>query len=190
MLKKTDEYYIKQIRAGKNHLYTKLVDRHRSFAFNLAFRIVQQKEEAEEVAQDAFIKAYNALESFKSNAKFKTWLYRIVYNTAISRMRGKSIESTELNESITEEEEALTADGLSNLTSSERKKELEKALTLLAEDDKALILLYYWEGLAVAEIADTMEMTVSNVKIKLMRARKKLYSFLKSSLKEEVFEIL
>ena len=86
---KGDTYYIEQILAGNNTAFSCIVDRHKNKAYNLAFRICGNHEEAEELAQDAFIKAYRSLNSFKMKSSFATWLYRIVYNTTISHVRVK-----------------------------------------------------------------------------------------------------
>ena len=82
-------YYIDQVLGGNINAFTYIVDRHKDKAYNLAFRICCNHEEAEEIAQDSFLKAYRALGSFKRKSSFSTWLYRIVYNTAISYVRVK-----------------------------------------------------------------------------------------------------
>jgi RNA polymerase sigma-70 factor (ECF subfamily) len=86
---KGDIYYISQVLEGKVNTFSYLVDRHKDKAFNLAFRICGNREEAEEIAQDAFLKAYRSLKYFKMKSSFATWLYRIVYNTAISLVRSR-----------------------------------------------------------------------------------------------------
>src|ERR1035437_4850975 len=93
MEKKTDEYYIREILKGDSGSFSQLVEKYSHLAFSLSMKILNQREDAEEAAQDAFIKAYNSLSSFQSSATFKTWFFRIVYNTSISRLRTrKNIE--------------------------------------------------------------------------------------------------
>ena len=86
---KGDIYYIKEVLAGRINSFSYLIDRHKDKAYNLSFRICGNHEEAEELAQDSFLKAYKALGSFKMKSSFATWLYRIVYNTSISHVRVK-----------------------------------------------------------------------------------------------------
>ena len=82
--------------------YTILVDKHKNMAFTVAYRIVRNREDAEEIAQDAFVKVYQSLKSFKKESKFSTWLYRIIYNTAISKTRKKQLETTNLDYNVVE----------------------------------------------------------------------------------------
>ena len=77
---KGDIYYIGQVLDGKTNVYAHIVDRHKDHAYNLALRICGNREDAEEIAQDAFVKAYRSLTNFKMKSSFATWLFRIVYN--------------------------------------------------------------------------------------------------------------
>ena len=86
---KGDITYIEQVLAGNLNAYSHLVDRHKDRAFNLALRICGNTEEAEEITQDSFLKAFRSLSSFKMKSSFSTWLYRIVYNSSISNVRGR-----------------------------------------------------------------------------------------------------
>src|ERR1035437_1942902 len=86
---KGDIYNIKEILAGNSNAFSYIVDRHKNKAYNLAFRICGNHEEAEELTQDSFLKAFRSLKSFKMKSSFATWLYRIVYNTTISHIRIK-----------------------------------------------------------------------------------------------------
>ncbi len=87
---------IKLVKAGDVGSYAQLIDNYQHMAFTLAKSIVKNKEEAEEVTQDAFFKAYKALDKYKGDAGFSTWLYRIVYNTAISKIRSRKAETTSI----------------------------------------------------------------------------------------------
>jgi RNA polymerase sigma factor (sigma-70 family) len=118
---KNDIYYIGQVLEGKTIAFSHLVDKHKDKAFNLAFRICGNREEAEEVAQDAFLKAYRSLKDFRKKSSFATWLYRIVYNTAISLVRTRKNKVLSVEEFpadavdflgfSTTEEEAQAKDG-------------------------------------------------------------------------------
>ncbi len=89
MEKKTDEYYIREILKGDSGSFSQLVEKYKHIAFSLSFKLLSHREEAEEAAQDAFIKAYNSLSSFQNGSTFKTWFFRIVYNTSISKLRAR-----------------------------------------------------------------------------------------------------
>lgn len=189
MQTQTDNYYIQQTLKGKTNAYGFLVDRYKDLVFGLIYRLLQHKEETEEASQDVFVKAFHALSSFKGEASFKTWLYRIAYNTAISRLRKKNIKLTSINEDIMEAVEPVVDDALKLLAEREKKATLENGLSKLAATDRAILLLYYWEEMNINEVAESMGLTNSNVKIKLMRARKKLYAILERTLKSEWHEM-
>ncbi len=172
---KGDIYYIGQVLDGKINAFSYLVDRHKDKAFNLAFRICGNREEAEEIAQDAFLKAYKALRGFKMKSRFETWLYRIVYNTAISlvRTRRKGILSVE----------DFPADAIDFLTFNPNVDEAENefrsslvnfALQKINEEDRALVSMYYYDELDTGKISDITGISKSNIKVKLFRARQKM----------------
>jgi RNA polymerase sigma factor (sigma-70 family) len=176
---KGDIFYIGQILEGKTNAFTYIVERHKDHAYNLAFRICGSREEAEEIAQDAFMKAYRSLTDFKMRSTFSTWLYRIVYNTAISLVRTKKKGVLSLDEfpadamdfmgtRITEEEaSAEYRDSLVNF-----------ALQKISEEERALITLYYYDELKVEEISVITATSKSNVKVKLFRARQKMIAII------------
>ena len=90
-----DSYYIERVLQHKDAAaFEGLVNKHKTLAFNIALRITKNREDAEEVAQDAFIKLYHALSEFKGDAKFTTWFFRIVYNLALSKIRKKKKRNT------------------------------------------------------------------------------------------------
>ena len=98
MEKNSDISYIDKVLAGNLNAFSYLIDRHKDKAFNLAFRICGNREEAEEIAQDAFLKAFRSLKDFRKKSSFSTWLYRIVYNTSISLVRARGLRVLSLEE--------------------------------------------------------------------------------------------
>jgi RNA polymerase sigma-70 factor (ECF subfamily) len=172
---KGDIFYIGQVLEGKTNAFTHIVDRHKDHAYNLALRICGSHEEAEEIAQDAFMKAYRSLSGFRMKSSFSTWLYRIVYNTAISlgRTRKKGVLSLE-------EFPADAVDFIRDNTSEEeaeadyRNSLVNFSLQKISEEERGLITLYYYEELSIEEISDITAITKSNVKVKLFRARQKM----------------
>ena len=172
---KGDITNIEQMLAGNINAFSYIVDRHKDKAYNLAFRICGNHEEAEEIAQDSFLKAYRSLNGFKMKSSFATWLYRIVYNTAISHVRIKKKGVLSL-----EDFPADATDFIGNNSSEEEaEKEYRNALVNFAlqkinEEERGLISLFYYEDMSNEEIADITGISKSNIKVKLFRARQKM----------------
>jgi RNA polymerase sigma factor (sigma-70 family) len=172
---KGDIFYIDQVLAGKNSAFSYIVDRHKDRAYNLAFRICGNHEEAEEIAQDSFLKAYRSLKSFKRKSSFATWLYRIVYNTSISFVRVKKKGVLSLDD--------FPADVIDFMGSNTNEEDAEKeyrcalvnfALQKISEEERGLISLYYYEEMSADEISDVTGISKSNIKVKLFRSRQKM----------------
>ena len=85
-----DSFYISKVLKGNLPSFAILVEKHKAMAFTLALRITKNHEDAEEIAQDSFLKAYNSLSSFKQESRFSTWLYKIIYNTALIQVKEKT----------------------------------------------------------------------------------------------------
>lgn len=178
-----EEELISAVRRGDSRSYRHIVDKHKSYAYTLAFRVVGTHEDAQEVAQDAFIKAFSNISSFKGDAKFSTWLYRIVFNTAISRKRKKRLPETDIESAYGLFDDASSQDSITNR---EKKLWLEKGIANLPEDDSFLISLYYFRELSMEEIEQITGFAPSLLKVKIFRARKKLAEWLNRHLKEEI----
>ncbi len=153
-------------------------------------RIVRSREDAEEIAQDVFVKAYQALPAFKKESKFSTWLYRIVYNSAISKIRKKNIETTDLNYDIVENysEDDINED-LNRLDNNEQINVINTVLKKLNPEDYMLVTLYYFEEKSTEEISEIVNISQTNVKVKLYRIRKKLYTEIQRLIKSQHKEI-
>ena len=180
-----DHVLIDKILAGEQGLYAVLVNKHKSYAFTIAQKILQNRPEAEEASQDAFIKAYHHLKGFNRESKFSTWLYRIVFNTAISykrrnRQQFQSIETTMI-------EYHQEADGM--LEKTDKKKYLYLALARLNEADRTALTLFYLEEFSLEEIAEITGMQSNTAKVRIHRARQRLADELKSILKQEALTL-
>ena len=165
-----------------------IVDRYKGMVFTLSFRILKNHLDAEEAAQDSFVKAFKALNTFRFDCKFSTWLYRICYNNAISKARVYKPIQVEVDSKY--DLPASTPNALDNLSAEDRSKYLNKAMEVLESEEAALLTLYYVDGENIGDIAIITNLTESNVKVKLHRGRKKLYSQLNVLLKEEVSMLL
>ncbi len=181
MTYQTDHYYIEKIIAGDKQSYAHLVARYKDMVFTIALRMVRHREEAEEVAQDAFVKAYRSLKNYKGEAKFSTWLYRIAYNTCLDRIKKqKRLIPSEKIDDINEGNLTGIQDALSYMEAQERKQMIQDALDKLQDEQRVIITLFYFEELSVKEIADVTGMSVDNVKVRLFRGRKKLFTILEN----------
>jgi len=199
MSQKTDTYVEEQLvdlaRAGDRMAFGRLVEQHQHMVYTLALRIVGQSrggsELAEEVAQDAFIKAWQQLGHFQAKAKFSTWLYRITYTSGISALRRKRPE-TSLEEETSDQLRNATAveSAMDQLRSDERKQYLNLALDQLAEADRTVLSLFYLAENSIAEIEEITGYSKANIKVKLMRGRDRLYQKLAAILHHEVRSIL
>ena len=185
---RNDTYYIEQVLEGNINAFSHLVDRHKDKAYNLAFRICGNREEAEEIAQDAFIKAYRSLKNFRKKSSFATWLYRIVYNTAISLVRTRKQRILAL-----EEFPADAADFLGFSRNEEEAGEdyrnslINFALQKIPEEDRGLITLYYYDDLDTEEISKITGINKTGIKVRLFRARKKMADIIGKVEQKNVF---
>jgi RNA polymerase sigma-70 factor (ECF subfamily) len=154
--------------------------------YTFALKIVKIPEDAEEIAHDAFVKAYQSLGSFKRESKFSTWLYRIVFNECVSRLRKKKLETISIDEprfNYLEIEETYSF--LKELNDQEQKIEILKAVDSLPDDERSLITLFYLQECNIKEIVEITAYSESNVKIKLFRARKRLFEKMKHTFIEK-----
>lgn len=191
MEKKTDEYYIREILRGDPGSFSHLVEKYQHLAFSLSLKILNQREDAEEAAQDAFIKAYNSLATFNGSSAFRTWFFRIVYNTAISKLRTrKTIEVGFDDVKITDKEVADTENAIGLLSNDERIAYLQKGLLELEPEERVLLNMYYFDDFKIDEISSITALSVSNIKVKLFRSRKKLLEKLQNMLKDEVISMI
>ncbi|MEZ4898532.1 MAG: RNA polymerase sigma factor [Saprospiraceae bacterium] len=158
--------------SGSERALTQLVRRHEQSTFNLVYRILMDQEEAEEVAQDAFLQSFKELHGLQDWSKYKSWLLTIAYRKAIDKVRLKKRITTELNNLDTQQGKFLNPpDIVEKMQQIRLKQELELLMDKLSELDRGLITLFYLEEFNIPAVADATGLTESNVKIRLMRAR-------------------
>lgn len=175
MKKIADSYYISAVQAGDSESFAPLVERYSDMLYTLLCRLLQNEEDASDLLQESFIKAFRHINRFNGKSSFSTWIYRIAYNEAIDYLRKKrskasyNIEIEEVADIAEEEiEETIETDS----------EDLQKALDKLAPKDKALLLMFYSDDLSIREMADVTSMSESNIKVKLHRLRSKLYKMM------------
>lgn len=186
-----DDLYIKRVLEGDTSSYASLVNKHKTMVFNIALRILKNREDAEEIAQDTFLKVFHALREFKGESKFSTWLYRIVYNLAISKIRKKKYDVASYDDENFEwMEPADSFNSAMRLSQNEQKNIINSVLSRLHGEDAALVTLFYMNENTLEEISGITGLGLSNVKVKLFRARKKMFEELQHLLKEETADII
>jgi RNA polymerase sigma factor (sigma-70 family) len=174
---------INQVISGNAGAYRLLVNTYKDLVFTMVIRIVRSREEAEEVTQDTFLKAYHALANFKNESKFSTWLFRIAYNTAISRTRKRVITTSIIDDFVIENvSENSVQENLEQIEENERILLLKNTIDKLQADEQLLINLFYFHKQSIEEICQITELSESNVKVKLYRIRKKIYSLMNDQL--------
>lgn len=176
MEQKDEIYYITRILDGETEYFSVLLDRYSRPLYSLIVQIVGCPEDAEELLQDVFLKAYRNLSGYKRESKLSTWLYRIAYNVAISATRKKKQEFLYIEESTINNVPDEKAHEVIDLAADEEQiNRLVSAIDHLSAEEKALITLFYYEDKSIEEISEVMKLSVSNVKVRLHRTRKKIY---------------
>lgn len=186
MITSEEEYLlIDRILAGDRNLYATLVDKYKSYAYTLAMKVLENRPDAEEAAQDAFIKAFHYLKGFNKQAKFSTWLYRIVFNTAISYKRKRKPAFQSIENSIVEYSERADQ----KTEQDDKQVFLMKAMDKLNEADRLAIQLFYIKEFSMEEVADMMGQNINTIKVRIHRARLRLADELKGILKQEALTL-
>ena len=190
--KLSDIELIEQTLAGNQAAYADLVKRHQRFVFTLALRFAKNREDAEEIAQDCFIKAYRSLSAFQRQSKFSTWLYSIVYTTAMTFLRKKRVDTDSIDDENTyiQSENSSSSHDVNSAENKSRSYYLNQAIAQLMPDDAAIITLFYMGEQSLDEIGKALGIEANTVKVKLFRARQRLKEKLEHTLKHEVKELI
>jgi RNA polymerase sigma-70 factor (ECF subfamily) len=169
---------IKKAISGDPEALTFLIDKYKNVAYNLAFSIIRNQEDAKDITQDSFLKVLENIGGFRNEAKFSTWLYRIVYNQSVAfsqcANRVHKVDYAMMIASPDHHENPET-----NEDTEIRIKELYDAIHLLNDSDRHVIMLFYLAGKSIRDISQITGFSVANIKVILHRARKKLYETMK-----------
>lgn len=179
---------VQQVLKGNMQAYSVLVSRYQDYAFTLALRIVGSREDAEEVAQDCFVKAYRALADFRSESKFSTWLYTIVNRTSLSFLRKKKADIQSLDDEkvfniISNEASPLPANSMEQKS---KTATINAAIERLRADDAEVITLFYLNEQSLEEIASILGIETNAAKVRLHRARQRLKEVMEKYYVEEI----
>lgn len=180
---------ISAILAGDSKEFSVLVETYKNVVFTVALRMLKHKEEAEEVAQDTFVKVYRSLGKFKGDSKLSTWIYRIAYNTCLDRLKknGRNLRDIAIDE-IEGYEIKDVDNALDGIMQSEKAELVRKCLEKLSPKDSALLTLFYLEEKNLNELGEILKMNQNSVKVGLFRARGRLAKVLKTYLEPEILE--
>jgi RNA polymerase sigma-70 factor, ECF subfamily len=181
--------YIDQVLQGNVDSFSYFVNTYKNMVFSIAYRITNDENRAEEIAQETFIKAFKGLGNFNRQAKFSSWLYRICHNTAMSSVRQKKHKYLEINPDIEQDTFSENNDAINQLYREDQKELINKALKELSVNERLVITLFYLEEQSLDEINEITGLTIANIKVILHRSRKKLHTILKQLLSSEITTI-
>ncbi|NRB84299.1 MAG: sigma-70 family RNA polymerase sigma factor [Winogradskyella sp.] len=177
---------IEAVNNGNTKAYAQLVDRYKDLVYTLALRMLKHKEEAEEVAQDTFIKVFKSLDNFKGDSKFSTWIYKVAYNTCLDTIKkNKKHHNNVAIDEYTFNKLDTIDNALDNIIKEEKSVLIKNCINKLPEDSSALLTLFYFEELSLDEISKIINIEANTVKVKLFRARKKLAVILEQYLQPQ-----
>jgi len=184
-----DQLYINKVINGDASAFAYLVDTYKNMVFSLAYKMTKNKEEAEEVSQDTFIKAFKNLSNFKGDSKFSTWLYRICYHTTLDAIKKnkKNNYTFEINE-VTYNQIQSVETILQGIERKERSVIMDKCLMKLPDEERSILWMFYYDELSLKEIIEVTNLSEANLKVKLHRARKKLLTIVEKNIEPEMIE--
>jgi RNA polymerase sigma-70 factor (ECF subfamily) len=187
-----DDQIINRILKGEQSEFALLVEKYQNYVFTLVLRFTESREDAEEIAQDVFVKAYRSLADFRGDSKFSTWLFTITRTTCLSFLRKKKLDTISLDNERTglrveNRESGFSANGIEQKS---RHAMLNQAIAMLSPDDTQVLNLFYKGDQTLEEIGKIMRLDPNTVKVKLHRARQRLKDKMEKHFSNEVREIL
>ncbi|MBK6698658.1 MAG: RNA polymerase sigma factor [Saprospiraceae bacterium] len=179
MEREIEKIYIRRILEGDIEVFSLLVSKYQNLVFTICSRVFDNKEEAEDIAQESFIKCYQSLKQFKGESKFSSWLYTITYNTCMNHLKYKKRQTSVEDIANVADQDIIEQDHIfAKLEQKEQTNLIQQALSKLELDEQMIIQLYYYEELPIKEISNILSLKIENIKIKLFRSRKKLFNIL------------
>lgn len=189
-VKETDSELISQAKLGEDKAYDKLLNKYRNSVYNLVFRMVRDVQEAEDLTQEAFIKAFNSLAQFNEEYAFSTWLYKIATNNCIDFFRKRKLQTLSLDKPIqykdSEIQQEIPDTDLNpekTILAKERSAIIREAIDTLPEKYHSAIILRHSEEKSYEEIAEILNLPIGTVKARIFRAREMLNKALKGKIR-------
>ena len=182
-----DLQLIQEVLEGNTNAFSKIVDNYKDLVFTLALRLMKDRNQAEEISQDAFIKIYKNLNKFQGKSKFSSWIYRITYNACLDELRRKKIKYREVSIDETFAYKMSEPDSLVlDIEKEELNANIKKCLELLPGETSFLLTMFYYDELSLKEISDIVNQKPNTVKVKIHRGRQKLMGILKEHIEPEI----
>jgi RNA polymerase sigma factor (sigma-70 family) len=187
----TDTEIISRVLKGEQQIFTELVNRYKNFVFSLILKFTDNREDAEEISQDVFVKAYRSLADFRGESKFSTWLYTITRTSSITFLRKRKLDTTSIdNEKMQVQLENKDSGFRADLVEAKsRQAMVNQAIAMLNPDDAQIITLFYKAEQSLEEIGRILGMEPNNVKVRLHRARQRLKEKMEKHFSHEVREL-
>jgi RNA polymerase sigma factor (sigma-70 family) len=184
----TDTEIISRVLRGEQNVFSALVERYQDYVFTLVLRYTSNREDAEEISQDVFVKTYRSLADYRGDAKFSTWLYTIVRTSSITFLRKRKLDTDSIdNEKTQIQLQNRESDFSANLVEKKsRQAMVNEAIQLLNPDDAQVITLFYKAEQSLEEMGIIMGMEPNTVKVKLHRARQRLKEKMEKYFSHEV----
>jgi len=179
---KSDDELVRRVQKGETRLFAELVGRYQDAVYGMAVRFVRSTAEAEDIAQEAFLRAYRGLPGFKREARFSTWLYRITWNLCadwMRRQRGLRRASAPLEDAREVADGAADVEG--DLVHAQEKRAVRAAVDRLDGKYRDVVTLLYYQKLSYEEIADVLQCPLKTVETRLYRARRMLKASLEKA---------
>lgn len=188
MLTKREQELILRLRNGDARAFVELVEEYRDLIFTLGVRMLTNREDAEEVSQDVFLKVHASLHRFKGESKLSTWIYRIAYNACLDKIKRNKRETLYLESREPWEVEVGVLDNaFERMVQRERSAMIKACLAKLSAEDAGILTLFYYGEMTLLELEKIMGLSANTLKVRLFRARKRLAEVMGGSLGNEIF---
>lgn len=177
-----DKLLIERLKRNDEKAFVELMKRHQDYVYSIVYNILKNPNDAQEAAQDSFVKIHRSIKEFKEGAKLSTWIYKIAYRTALDHYKkNKNTRLTGDIENTNAGLEDLSTSAQAEIEHLEQKHAIKRAIAQLKTDETAVVNLFYLKEMSLKEIAEITELSESNVKVKLFRARQSLYQLMKNN---------
>ena len=184
-----DQLIIDKVLNGNTNAFSELVNSYKDLVFSLAIKMTKNREEAEEISQDTFIKAFKNLAKFNGDSKFSTWLYKIAYHACLDRFKKNvNLYKTDSIDSLVSFNISSAEDTMQSIERTERAEMMNFCMNELPEEERSILWFFYYKELSLKEIFEITDFSEANIKVKLHRARKHLLKIVQQRFEPEMIK--